>query len=221
VPGTPTRKRGKMRGTPTERKLIRAAHEEARKRVEAWSGTKPPERDVLGFFIGGLVARGIGRTLMRGAARTGARTAARGAARVGTRKGMLAAKQAARRKAMLAKRAALRTGTKTAGKSAAVGTQTAAKAAQAAKGPGLFRQALSTAAAMTAVDYSMQKLLGGPEMPEMPFEAGYGDQRDQELEDAAARAEATPRAPKMDYRGLAGARPRMGEMVGTIKYPLA
>jgi len=219
VPGTPTRKRGKMRGTPTERKLIRAAHEEARKRVETWSGTKPPERDVLGFFIGGLVARGIGRTLMRGAARTGARTAARGAARVGTRKGMLAAKRAAGRKAM--QRAALRTGTKTAGKTAAVGTQTAAKAAQAAKGPGLFRQALSTAAAMTAVDYSMQKLLGGPEMPSMPYGAGYGDQRDQELEDAAARAAATPRAPKMDYKGLAGARPRVGEMVGTIKYPLA
>lgn len=68
---------------------------------------------------------------------------------------------------------------------------------------------------MTAVDYSMRKLLGQDQQAGFTFPAGYGEQRDEEAE--AVRPARRP----SDYKGLAGSRARVGSMVGDIKYPLA
>lgn len=191
-----------MRGTRTERKLAKAAHEAARERVEAWSGTKPSQRDVKGFFFGGVAARVMGRLAGRRAALAARR---KGYQRLG---------------ASVAGKAGKKGGTRVVG-----GPRTKSSrgsfnfrrsgARRASKPPGAFKQSLYTAGAFTAVDYGMRKLMGDDQQADFGS-AGYGDQRDDEDVDRHR-----PPAPTVDYRGLAGSRAQLGGMAGPIKYPIA
>lgn len=140
------------------------------------------------MFLAGAIGRRLGLRAVGGAARRGAARAA----------------AAARRGAAAARRRAARRG--------------AARAAarRAGKPPGLFKQSLYQAGALTAVDYSMRKLLGQDQQAGYTFPAGYGEQGGGEEAEAARPA----RRPS-DYKGLAGSRARVGSMVGDIKYPLA
>tara|TARA_Y100001963_G_scaffold11782_1_gene14919 strand:+ start:9865 stop:10287 length:423 start_codon:yes stop_codon:yes gene_type:complete len=139
------------------------------------------------MFLAGAVVRRLGLRALGGAARRGAARAA----------------AAAKRGAAAARRRAARRGA------------TRAAARRAGKPPGLFKQSLYQAGALTAVDYSLRKMLGDDQQAGFTFPAGYGEQGGEEAE--AVRPTGRP----SDYKGLAGSRVRVGEMVGDIKYPLA